>query len=259
MKKRVKILLDAIILVILIILGVFLFYYFNKKIDYDACMNHYEQEWLVQVKFSKCLSLCPIVSLNSKSNIEQIDPSCKLYCFNEIAGKSAANLNKFNKSSCSKFVKKTDIWEEIFPPSDCYNRLISCFSNDINKEAQNWKTCVDKVFNENCEDYNLSDIKLGLYQKYSISIEELKCINNSIFAKVKINEGAGDLKIRFYGNSERIGDPNSFLEAPKVGETKEYNIDYVSGYKSNENLSTVLVQLIVNNDTLSDFIDEKDC
>lgn len=174
----------------------------------DYSKKDYAQDRILMLKYFKCMSLCPVIEENSVRIFEQ---SCMIYCNNEYF----KNISK---------EYSTLVQEE---PEKFLNDFNSCWTNLRNDLNFDYASCFNKIFEENKKIADLSEFKLGDYQKYDLIIEDLNCSEDSISVKAKLNKGTNGLKLKILGtDNESVAKIQDSFDAPLVGESKEYNLVY---------------------------------
>jgi len=225
MKKRwemssiLTILILIVILVIIILLTYYLWDYLSIK---NTCQKMFIHEETSLLTFLKCQSLCPTQVVDGETTIRQ---DCMLHCANLTNSLRGVVGGHSSHLDCGGYLATT-FMKKYFEFS---RKFMSCFKV-LTQETPSSSQCVDELAEK--YEVDLSDVKLGEYQKYEFSVERLEHSNGLVDIDVKLIEGTDNMKIGFVfideqgnyeGSASRFGD-RTLYDAPKVGETKNYKL-----------------------------------
>jgi hypothetical protein len=229
MKKSVLIILILVILIVLVVAGVLGYYWYSDS----RCEEINKEKNIASLKNLKCLSLCPINPAKSEiPDFSSADSSCSMYCdqlYDEDLDKITPNKRAEKiELKCLK-EGKLSYYQE-----DC-----------IGKE--NFRPCLEEVFNKYSYIVDLSNYKLGNYPKYSISIQNLTCNNDSAEVTIKYlgDLEASEVIFTLIGSGESQG----FEKEPiNNGESKTYLLPAPEEYKLHNPITEIWIALSIERD-----------
>ena len=163
------------------------------------------------------MSLCPIQikddPLNSSNKIRWFDSSCLEAC-NNIYLSNRTKASKIDQEKLSSL-----------------QEFGNCFNN-LPKLNFDYQKCFNDFFTSHKNIADLSNFKLPDYIKYDFTITNLVCNENSVKITIKTEQGTDNLILSMIANKKDglavVLQPSN-IDAPKVGETKEYALTYPSG------------------------------
>lgn len=226
--KKWLFLIIGFVLLLAIVLTVF-FYVHNKSVDEqkDVVVKAY-------ITRLKCWSSCPLSPIENPVNETTkyyFDGACMNFCNGQykLSGGKYVNLDsalgsKINISDVQNFMK-------------CF-KLISIHNST-------YKNCLNNFFIKYSNVIDLSNYTLPDYPKYSITITNLSCNTSLAKVDISLDQSSGSLKINLFAlDVSGIAIAIEDLDAPALGETKEYSITNFSS--ANTNISAVGAAILLN-------------